>query len=232
VLLAVVALAGCGGGAASDEPTVVAGLYPLAWAVGQIAGDRHRVVDVTPPGAEPHDVELSPRDVEEILGADLVVYVGGGFQPAIEDAVEALGRSAAGERLASRLLELHREYEAGLAHCTRRTIVTTHAAFGRLAARYGLEQLALAGTSPEAEPTARDLEGLIEQVRASGATTVFSEPLASDRVPRTVAREAGLRVGVLDPVEGLTDNGVEAGADYLTVMRDDLEALREALGCR
>jgi len=266
VLLAVVALAGCGGGAASDEPTVVAGLYPLAWAVGQIAGDRHRVVDVTPPGAEPHDVELSPRDVEEILGADLVVYVGGGFQPAVEDAVElrdgdsldilaggsdphvwldpvrfaavarrvgeALGRSAAGERLASRLLELHREYEAGLAHCTRRTLVTTHAAFGRLAARYGLEQLALAGTSPEAEPTARDLEGLIEQVRASGATTVFSEPLASDRVPRTVAREAGLRVGVLDPVEGLTENGVEAGADYLTVMRDDLEALREALGCR
>jgi len=69
-------------------------------------------------------------------------------------------------------------------------------------------------------------------VRASGATTVFSEPLASDRVPRTVAREAGLRVDVLDPVEGLTENGVEAGADYLTVMRDDLEALREALGCR
>ena len=69
-------------------------------------------------------------------------------------------------------------------------------------------------------------------MKASGATTVFSEPLASDRIPRTVAREAGLHVAVLDPVEGLTESAVEAGANYVTVMRDNLEAIREALGCR
>jgi zinc transport system substrate-binding protein len=108
----------------------------------------------------------------------------------------------------------------------------THAAFGHLAARYGLEQLSLGGTSPEAEPAPRDLERLVEEVRASGATTVFSEPLVSDRLARTVAREAGLEVAVLDPVEGMTEEGVEAGADFLTVMRENLEALREALGCR
>jgi zinc transport system substrate-binding protein len=69
-------------------------------------------------------------------------------------------------------------------------------------------------------------------VRASGASAVFSEPLVSDRVARTVAREAGLEVAVLDPVEGLTEQGVEAGADYLTVTRRNLEALRNGLGCR
>jgi zinc transport system substrate-binding protein len=266
VLLATLAVAGCGGDTADDGPTVVAGLYPLAWAAEQVAGDAYRVVDVTPPGAEPHDVELSPRDVEGILGADLVVYAGGGFQPAVDDAVElrdgpsldvldgdadphvwldpvrfsavareigdALARPEAAERLAQRLDALHAEYEAGLERCDRHTLVVTHAAFGRLAARYGLEQLSLAGTSPEAEPAPRDLERLVEDVRRSGATTVFSEPLVSDRLARTVAREAGLEVAVLDPVEGLTDEHREAGADYLAVMRENLAALREALRCR
>ena len=45
------------------------------------------MVNLTPPGAEPHDVELSPRDVETVRSARLVIYVGGGFQPAVEDAV-------------------------------------------------------------------------------------------------------------------------------------------------
>jgi zinc transport system substrate-binding protein len=264
ILFVLLALAGCGGG---DEggPTVVAGLYPLAWAAEQVAGARYRVVDVTPVGAEPHDVELSPRDVEDVIGADLVVYPGHGFQPALEDAVAlrdgpslqvgdegdphvwldpvafaavvsriggALGREEAAGRLVERLDALDEEYRAGLERCERRTFVVTHAAFGRLAARYGLEQVALAGRSPETEPTARDLERLVEAVQASGATTVFSEPLVSDRVARTVAREAGLDVGVLDPVEGLTAEEAEAGDDYLGVMRDNLETLREALGCR
>ena len=268
LLLTVLALAGCAGGGDGDGsgPTVVAGLYPLAWAADEVAGDSYRVIDVTPTGAEPHDVELSPRDVEAILGADLVVYAGGGFQPAVEDAAglrddpsldvlhgetdphvwldpvrfarvvreigDALGRRDSARGLSDRLDALDQAYEAGLERCERRTLVVTHAAFGRLATRYGLEQLALAGRSPEAEPTPRDLERLVEEVRASGATTVFSEPLVSDRVARTVAREAGLHVAVLDPVEGLTENGAGAGASYVTVMRDNLEALREALGCR
>jgi len=265
VLLSTLALAGCGG-ASEDGPTVVAGLYPLAWSTEQVAGSAYRVIDVTAPGAEPHDVELSPRDVEAILGADLAVFVGGGFQPAVEDAVglregpsldvldgetdphiwldpvrfsaavseigNALGRREAAERLVGRLDALHAEYRAALERCDRHTFVVTHAAFGRLAARYGLEQLSLAGTSPEAEPAPRDLERIVDEVRRSGATTVFAEPLVSDRLARTVAREAGLRVAVLDPVEGLTRQHVEAGADYFSVMRENLGALREALGCR
>ena len=111
-------------------------------------------------------------------------------------------------------------------------LVTTHAAFGHLAARYGLEQLSLAGSSPEAEPSPRELERLIDDVRESGATTVFAEPLVSDRVAQTVAREVGADVQVLDPLEGLSEERLEAGEDYLTVMRDNLDALRDALGCR
>jgi zinc transport system substrate-binding protein len=111
-------------------------------------------------------------------------------------------------------------------------LVTTHAAFGHLAARYGLTQLALAGLSPESEPGPRELERLVDDVRASGATTVFAEPLVSDRLAETVAREAGVEVATLDPIEGLGEERLAAGEDYLSVMRDNLVALRKALGCR
>ena len=67
---------------------------------------------------------------------------------------------------------------------------------------------------------------------ASGATTVFAEPLVSDEIAETVAREAGSRVATLDPLEGLSEERLEAGEDYLSVMRSNLAALREALGCR
>ena len=88
IVIATSILAGCGGADESGgQSTVVAGFYPLAWAAERIGGPDVRVVNLTPAGAEPHDLELSPRDVQTTRGADLVVYVGGGFQPALEDAV-------------------------------------------------------------------------------------------------------------------------------------------------
>jgi zinc transport system substrate-binding protein len=264
--LVLFAFAGCGGGE-DDRPTVVAGFYPLAWAAEQVGEGRFEIVNLTPAGAEPHDLELSPRDVETVRDAELVLYVGGGFQPALEDAVtdregrsldvlgpeerdphvwldparferivaevaEALGPAPAASDTVFALNRLDEEFRRTLDDCERRELVTTHAAFGHVAERYGLEQLALTGTSPEAEPSPRELESLADRVRAAGATTVFAEPLVSDRVARTIAREVGADVAILDPIEGLSEERLEAGEDYLSVMRDNLAALRKALGCR
>jgi zinc transport system substrate-binding protein len=264
-------LVGCGDAeeAETQPRVVVASLYPLAWATERVragADSIDELVNLTPPGVEPHDIELSPGDVETIRDAELVLYVGGGFQPALEDAVASRERRSldllrdgedlhiwldpvrfaqAVERIASavggagsaydELRELKRldgEYRRGLADCDRRTIVTSHASFGQLARRYGLTQVALAGRSPEAEPSPRELEELVESVRDSGATTVFAEPLVSGEVAETVAREAGVTVTTLDPIEGLSRERLDAGEDYLSVMRSNLAALREALGCR
>ena len=263
--LCVLVLAGC-----SDKTPggsfVVASFYPLAWATEQVARPSLDVVDLTPPGAEPHDVELTPRDVDAIRNAELVVYLGGGFQAAVEDAVAArdgpsldvlhgdsdphiwldpvrfatvvediagaLGDRAAADETVGELDRLDADYRRGLASCDRDVLVTTHEAFGHLVARYGLRQVSLAGLSPESEPSPRELEHLVEEVRASGATTVFTEPLVSDRVAKTVAREAGVDVAVLDPIEGLGEARVAAGEDYLSVMRTNLDAIRQALGCR
>ena len=92
----------------------------------------------------------------------------------------------------------------------------------------------LSGTmiSPETEPGPRDLERAIDEVRASGAATVFVEPLLSPAIAEAVARESGAQVEVLNPLEGLTDEELDRGEDYFSVMRSNLAALREGLGCR
>ena len=271
LLAAVAATAsGCGGGgdAKGEGDEVVAAFYPLGFLAEQVAPDAD-VHNLTPPGAEPHDLELSPRDVAGLREARRVLYLGGGFMPSLEDAIDgrsnavdllagvpridddphvwldpgryaslarrvaaALGDPAAADALVSRLGRLDREFRDGLAHCRRREIVTSHAAFGYLAAAYGLEQVALTGLSPEAEPSPRRLETLVERIRRERATTVFFETLVSPKLAETVAREAGARTAVLDPLEGLADEDAARGDDYFDVMRRNLAALRAALGCR
>lgn len=276
-LTLVAALAGCGGGSSSKGRTVVAAFYPLAFAAEQIGGEGIDVRNLTPPGVEPHDLELSGSDVRTIADADLVLYFGEGFQPSLEDAIDStsahavdlldavetrpggedehgvdphvwldpiryaaiaeriggeLDRRPEAERFAAKLRALDREFRRGLSRCERKEIVTSHAAFGYLADRYGLRQVAITGIAPEVEPTPRDLEQVVRQVRAVGATTVFFETLVSPRLAETVAREVGAKTAVLDPLEGLTQAEAAAGEDYFSVMRDNLAALRQALGCR
>ncbi len=263
--------AGCADGSSSaGGRAVVASFYPLAYAAERVGGDGVSVRNLTPPGAEPHDFELSARDVEDIRSAEVVLYFGSGFQPALEEAVAGaggtavdllgavplrdgdphvwldpllyakivervgaeLGRPEAAAEVSGELEALDAELRSGLATCERRTIVTSHAAFGYLAERYGLEELAVTGLSPEVEPTPRELERVVEEVRASGATTIFFEPLVSPRLAEAVARETGAATAVLNPIEGLTDEEAAAGKDYFSLMRGNLAALREGLGCR
>jgi zinc transport system substrate-binding protein len=86
IVLSLVA-AGCAGGddASGDgRTTVVAAFFPLAEAARVVAGDDVEVVDLTPPGVEPHDLELTTDQVDKLLDAEVVVVLGGGFQPAVE----------------------------------------------------------------------------------------------------------------------------------------------------
>jgi zinc transport system substrate-binding protein len=123
---------------------------------------------------------------------------------------------------------LDRQYATGLANCQRHELVTSHAAFGYLAARYHLEQLPITGLSPEDEPTPGHLAEVATLARAKGVTTIFFETLVSPKIAETLAREIGARAEVLDPIEGIEPGST---ADYLSVMRDNLGKLRTALGC-
>jgi zinc transport system substrate-binding protein len=129
------------------------------------------------------------------------------------------------------LAALDAEFASGLAHCQRDIIVTNHEAFGYLADRYGLTQIGITGLDPEAEPSAQRIAQLKTFVQEHGVTTIFTEDLVSPKVAETLAQEAGVQTEVLNTLEGLTDEQVAAGDDYLSVMRTNLERLREALGC-
>jgi zinc transport system substrate-binding protein len=277
LLLVAVALTGCSS-AGDGGKSVVAAFYPLAFAAEQVGGSAVRVQNLTPPGAEPHDIELTPRDVARVQTAAVVLYLSHGFQPGVEQAAKGargkrldalaglnlrrgvgdeagrsdphvwldpvlfagivrrigttLGRPARAAALARRVLALDTEYRSGLANCERRDFVTSHAAFGYLAARYRLRQIPITGIDPESEPSPKRLRALISLVRREHVTTVFFERLVSPKLAETVARDAGARTAVLDPIEGLTPAEESRGDDYLTLMRQNLRSLRKALGCR
>jgi zinc transport system substrate-binding protein len=80
---------------------VVAAFYPLAETAIRVSEDRAIVDNLTPPGAEPHDIELGPDDVGNIQGAYVILYIGGGFQPALEEAVAQAPQAEALDLLAS-----------------------------------------------------------------------------------------------------------------------------------
>lgn len=126
------------------------------------------------------------------------------------------------------LEQLDRDFREGLSSCERDTFVVSHEAFGYLAAAYGLEQVGISGLSPEAEPSPGRIAQVQDIVRDEGVTTIFYETLVSPKVAQTMATDLGVRTAVLDPLEGLA---ADAEGDYLTVMRDNLAALREAHGC-
>ena len=276
-------------GSGGDAISVVASFYPVAEAAEQVGGDRVDVNNLTPAGTEPHDLELAPDQVADLEDADVVLYLGQGFQPAVAeiadrrdaaafdlldeiqletgasaaleeesdldphfwldpqlmitavDEIEAALSEASPDDAATfranaqayedELTALDDEFATGLGSCERDQIVTSHAAFHYLAERYGLTQLPITGLSPEAEPDPARLADLADQIESEGITTIFYETLVSPDVAETLAREAGVDAAVLNPIEGLTQDQVDAGDDYASVMRDNLAALQEALGC-
>jgi zinc transport system substrate-binding protein len=291
-MLLLTALTGCG-----DEPAgadgklpVVTAFYPLQFVSERVGGDVVGVSTLTKPGAEPHDVELTARQVGEVSDAGLIVYLAG-FQPAVDDAVKQNGGDRAfdaataveminaaeadahaegepehtgvdphvwldptrlagiADRLAERLgkadpahaadftaraatlrtelTALDAEFKTGLANCARRELVTSHTAFGYLADRYELTQIGITGVDPETEPSPQRLAAVAAEAREHGTTTIFFETLVSPKVAETIAKEVGAQTAVLDPIEGLTDGS----ADYFSVMRANLAALRLGLEC-
>lgn len=292
--LLLVSMASCDsdGGSPTSEGgrlSVVAAFYPIQAAVEAVGGDRVEVTNLTAPGVEPHDLELTPDAIEAIQSAGVVFYLGEGFQPAVEAAVDGAqgvtvdlladaptlppppgeeGESltvdphiwlAPGlyaemtQRIAEVLSEaspadaatfranaadyvkvldgLDQEFRSGLRVCQRRTIVTGHAAFGYLADAYGLTQVPISGLSPDAEPSARRIAELKDLVERQGITTVFTEELVSPKVAETLASEAGVDTAVLFTLEGLTPDEIASGADYASLMRENLITLKHALGC-
>jgi zinc transport system substrate-binding protein len=269
--------------------TVTTSIYPIYFLAKEIGGDRAEVVNLTLPGVEPHDYELSPGDSMRLERSRIVFLNGGGLEswgadiqrtldagktrivtvgqglttqewedegersadphiwlsPVIAvrmaetirdtyseiDPIHAEEYRARTEQLSQTLRQLDREYRMGLARCASREMVTTHAAFGYLASEYDLEQIPIAGLSPEAEPSPGELIELAKVVRERGVRYIFFESLVSPRLAETLARETGAQTLELNPLEGLTLDEQSSGATYITLMKSNLTHLMTALTC-
>ena len=135
-------------------------------------------------------------------------------------------------KLVGQLNQLDRDYRQGLAVCHIRDFVTAHAAFGYLAKAYGLNQIAIAGISPDEEPSAQKMAEIVDTVKKNNIQYIFFEKLISPKLANTIATETGAKTLVLDPIEGLTPAEMTAGKNYFTIMKNNLNNLRIALECR
>src|SRR5262249_21198021 len=117
----------------------------------------------------------------------------------------------------------------GLKNTKRKAFVSQHAAFGYLAQEYGLEQIPIAGLSPEQEPSPEEMANVVDFAKQHQVTTIFFETLVEPKVAQVVANEIGAKTDVLNPLEGLTEEELNNHWNYISVMRQNLEALKRAL---
>ena len=124
---------------------------------------------------------------------------------------------------------LDSEYSTTLSTVKNKNLIASHEAFGYLCEAYSLKQIGIEGLSPDSEPDAAKMKEIIRFAKKNNVKTIFFEELVSPKVSETIAKELGAEAKVLDPIEGLSDEQQELGADYFSVMESNLQTLKEAL---
>jgi zinc transport system substrate-binding protein len=132
-------------------------------------------------------------------------------------------------RYAAELDALDKEFSDALAPLANRDIVVAHQAFGYLCGAYGLNQIPIEGLSPDSEPDPARMAEIIDYAGEHGVKVIFFEELVSPKVAQAIAGAIGAETDVLSPIEGLSDEQAAAGADYFSVMRENLRAIVAAL---
>lgn len=129
----------------------------------------------------------------------------------------------------TKLEQLDADYQAAFKDAKNKTFLVQHAAFGYLAHQYGLTQESIAGLSPDQEPTPARLAELKHFVEEHEVSVIYFEENANSKVAETLSNETGVELAVLNPLESLTNDQMEAGETYLSVMEDNLAALQKSI---
>lgn len=133
------------------------------------------------------------------------------------------------DKYAKKFDELDAEYKKELSDTKSKDMIVAHEAFGYLCSAYGLKQIGIEGLSPDSEPDPARMNDIIKFAKDHNVKTIFFEDLVSPKVAKTIAKEVGAKVQVLNPLEGLSDKEQQAGEDYFTVMKANLKKLTDAL---
>jgi zinc/manganese transport system substrate-binding protein len=154
----------------------------------------------------------------------------------IRDALVAADPADAGifranaETYLAKLDALDREVRDAIAQIpeSHRKVISTHDAFGYFAAAYGVTFIAPQGVSTESEASARDIAGIITQIKASKIPAVFLENVSDPRLMRRISAETGARIGGTLYSDSLTGEKGEAPT-YIDMVRHNIKALTSAL---
>jgi zinc transport system substrate-binding protein len=133
------------------------------------------------------------------------------------------------DQLAAKLDELDRAFTEKIASTPKKEIVVSHEAFGYLSRDYGLTQKAIMGLAPDAEPTAQDLKEISRFIKENDVKAIFFEELVSDKLAKTLANDLKIQTIVLNPIEGLSEEDLQQGKDYFSVMEHNLQNLLKGL---
>lgn len=168
---------------------------------------------------DPH-VWLNPLNL--LIEAENIVTVLEDLYPSEKEEID--------EALASfkeQVQSLDEELAFAASKVSNKYIVTTHAAFGYFCERYGFTQIYLNGLSPDEEPSAKEIESIIEAVEEYGIKTIYYEEAVSNEIASKIANMTGCQTMTLNPLETLSEERISNGDDYFSVMRENMENIAE-----
>ncbi len=173
---------------------------------------------------DPH-LWLSPK-----LAEYFVPYIA--QQLSAEDPAHASDYNANAQEFEKRLQKLDADYTAGLANCSTRTFLTSHAFLDYVAADYNLTAISIAGLSPDAEPSIQQMDSIINESKTDNVMGVLSEPDETQSLSQSVASELKLPLYPFSTMEILPGGVQNSSLDYIAIQEQNLQELRLALGCR
>lgn len=130
---------------------------------------------------------------------------------------------------AKKIDELDKEYKETVSKFKKKEIVVAHQAFGYICDAYGLKQVAIEGLTADSEPSPAKMAEIVKFAKENNVKYIFFEELVSPKVAEAIAKEVGAKTEALNPLEGLEEDDIKAGKEYFSVMKDNLEALKNAL---
>ena len=177
-------------------------------------------------GGEGHDGNLDPHFW---LDPDRMIKVAEALEASFAkiDPANANDYKAGLDKLKTALTGVDNQYKQGFTSCQHKTFITSHAAFGYMADRYGLTQASISGIDPETEPSPAEMANIKSVVEKTGVKTIFTEELVSDAPAKAIAAETDAKTSVLSPLESKPERG-----DYTDAMTSNLERLRSAMECK
>lgn len=255
--------------------TLFTSFYSVYDFASRIAGDKFEVINITPPGLEPHDFEPSARKITNICDSAGLLINGLGMETWTENLPREAKEKVIEVTQNIKILKINdivdqhvwlnpdnaiiemqniKEYlkkidsenadyyetnflnektkfeelsqfiDEQVSNYKIKQIVVSHAAFGYMCDRFGLEQIYINGLEPKEEPSAKTVEEIIKAVDKYGINTIYTEELVSPEIANKIAEETHVKTEMLYTLEGL-DEDLIGKEDYISLMKKNFEKI-------